>query len=86
MSMNLTTARAAYIKAKTSEYGALRKYAEALTEQFGEGWWNMLARLLTLTAVGAGTMFLAAWRLRMPEWKWAIGIAEADTRPDVDTP
>ena len=41
MSMNLTTARAAYIKAKTSEYGALRKYAEALTEQFGEGWWNI---------------------------------------------
>lgn len=41
MSMNLNAARAAFIKAKASEYGALRKYAEALTEQFGEGWWNI---------------------------------------------
>jgi putative peptidoglycan lipid II flippase len=61
-------------------------YAAANLLPFGEGWWNMLARLLCLTAVGAGTMFVAAWRLRMPEWKWAIGIAEADSRPDVDTP
>ena len=61
-------------------------YAAANLLPFGEGWWNMLARLACLTAVGAGTMFLAAWRLRMPEWKWAIGIAEADSRPDVDTP
>jgi putative peptidoglycan lipid II flippase len=61
-------------------------YAAANLLPFGEGWWNMLARLACLTAVGAGTMFLAAWRLRMPEWKWAIGIAEADSRPDLDTP
>lgn len=39
MSINLNAARAAFIKAKASEYGALRKYAEALTEQFGDGWW-----------------------------------------------
>ncbi|MFM7810043.1 MAG: murein biosynthesis integral membrane protein MurJ, partial [Planctomycetota bacterium] len=61
-------------------------YAASSALPFGEGWWGMFARLVTLTTVGAGTMFLAAWRLRMPEWKWAIGVAEADTRPDVDTP
>jgi hypothetical protein len=41
MGINLNVARAAYIKAKTTEYGALRKYAEALTEQFGDKWWEI---------------------------------------------
>lgn len=36
---NLNLARAAFITSQVKEYGALRKYAEALSEQFGEGWW-----------------------------------------------
>jgi putative peptidoglycan lipid II flippase len=57
-------------------------YGAANALPFGEGWWNTLARLLALTVVGGGTMFLAAWRLRMPEWKWALGIAASDAQPD----
>lgn len=36
---NINTARAAFLTSKVKEYGALRKYAEALSEQFGDGWW-----------------------------------------------
>lgn len=39
MSIALNTARDAYVKSKVTAYGALRKYAEALTEQFGGNWW-----------------------------------------------
>lgn len=39
MSIALNTAREAYVKSKVTEYGALRKYAEALTESFGGNWW-----------------------------------------------
>jgi hypothetical protein len=34
-------ARAAYLTSTASTYGALRKYAEALTDKFGEGWWKI---------------------------------------------
>lgn len=32
-------ARLAFVKETISTYGARRKYAEALTESFGAGWW-----------------------------------------------
>jgi hypothetical protein len=32
-------ARLAFVKETVSTYGARRKYAEALTEQFGDNWW-----------------------------------------------
>ena len=32
-------ARAAFINGQATAYGALRKYADALTEQFGGNWW-----------------------------------------------
>ena len=44
MSTNLEVARAAFISSKVKEYGALRKYAEALTEQFGGNWWMIPAK------------------------------------------
>lgn len=44
MSINLEVARAAFISSKVKEYGALRKYAEALTEQFGGNWWLIPAK------------------------------------------
>jgi hypothetical protein len=34
-------ARAAYLTSTASTYGALRKYAEALTDKFGDGWWKL---------------------------------------------
>ena len=50
----------------------------------GQGWWAHAGRLLTLVATGAGTMVLAARRLHMPEWRWALGMADAEPGP-VDT-
>jgi putative peptidoglycan lipid II flippase len=47
---------------------------------FDGGWWGSLWRLLALTLVGAGTFFVVAWRLRMPEWRWALGMTEAEAR------
>lgn len=44
MSINLEAARSAFITSKVKEYGALRKYAEALTEQFGGNWWLIPAK------------------------------------------
>lgn len=34
-------ARAAYLTSTASTYGALRKYAEALTDKFGQNWWKI---------------------------------------------
>ena len=36
---SIAAARAAFINGQATAYGALRKYAEALTEQFGGNWW-----------------------------------------------
>ena len=47
---------------------------------FDGSWWGNLWRLLALTAVGAGAFFLVAWRLHMPEWRWALGMTEAEAR------
>ena len=55
-------------------------YAVNSALPFDGGWWGSLWRLLTLAAVGAGTFFVAAHRLRMPEWRWALGMTEADAR------
>jgi putative peptidoglycan lipid II flippase len=46
---------------------------------FGEGWWNQLARLASLTCTGAAVVLVMARQLRMPEWRWALGLAETDT-------
>ena len=40
----------------------------------GEGsWWAMAATLAALVAVGGATTLGAAWALRMPELRWALG-------------
>lgn len=36
---SIAAARAAFINGQATAYGALRKYAEALTESFGDNWW-----------------------------------------------
>jgi hypothetical protein len=36
--------RAAYVKGTVGTYGARRKYAEALTELFGDNWWLIPAK------------------------------------------
>jgi hypothetical protein len=51
---------------------------------FGDGWWNQLARLASLTLTGAVVVFVVARQLRMPEWRWALGLAETDTAPPAD--
>ena len=53
---------------------------------FDDAWWGCLWRLLALTAAGGGAFFLVAWRLRMPEWRWALGMTEADARVTDQTP
>jgi putative peptidoglycan lipid II flippase len=51
---------------------------------FGDGWWNQFGRLASLTCAGAATVFVVARQLRMPEWRWALGMAETDTAPPAD--
>ncbi|MBU3729084.1 MAG: murein biosynthesis integral membrane protein MurJ [Phycisphaerales bacterium] len=36
-------------------------------------WWDMAGVLVALVTVGAATMLGAAWALRMPEMRWALG-------------
>lgn len=37
----VSKARAAYMTATASTYGALRKYSETLTDTLGQGWWKI---------------------------------------------
>ncbi len=55
-------------------------YAVNSALPFDGSWWGSLWRLVSLTAAGALTFFLAAQRLRMPEWRWALGMTEAEAR------
>lgn len=47
---------------------------------FGADWWGMCARLACLAAAGALVMFVVAHRLHMPEWRWALGMADPEGR------
>jgi len=47
---------------------------------FDFSWWGMLARLISLTAVGGGTMLFVAHKLHMAEWRWALGMTDAEAR------
>ncbi len=44
----------------------------------GPGKWAEAGRLATMTVAGAATMLLVARRLHMPEWRWALGMADAE--------
>lgn len=37
----IAAARAAFINGQATAYGALRKYADSLTEDFGDKWWDI---------------------------------------------
>jgi hypothetical protein len=44
MGNTLDQARTAYVKGTVGTYGARRKYAETLTESFGDNWWLIPAK------------------------------------------
>lgn len=55
-------------------------YAVNSALPFDGSWWGSLWRLLSLTGTGALSFFVAAHRLHMPEWRWALGMTEAEAR------
>ena len=44
-----------------------------------DAWFQGVIRLLTLTAIGTGIMFLWAWYRGMPEWTWSLGLKKDDS-------
>ena len=71
------------ILATTAVMGVVT-WAVSTALPFGDGWWQQLARLASLTVTGAAVVFLVARQLRMPEWRWALGLAETDPSPPTD--
>jgi putative peptidoglycan lipid II flippase len=71
------------ILAATAVMGVVT-WAVSTALPFGDGWWQQLARLASLTVTGAAVVFLVARQLRMPEWRWALGLAETDPSPPTD--
>jgi len=44
-----------------------------------ESWIGGAGRLLGLTVLGGGLVLLWSWRIRQPEWRWALGMQGADS-------
>jgi putative peptidoglycan lipid II flippase len=69
--------------AKTMLATAAMGLATFLVDQalpLGQGKWAVAGRLLALAVTGGCTMLLVARSLRMPEWRWALGLPEAEAR------
>ena len=67
--------------AKTLLAAAAMSLATFLIDQalpLGQGRWATAGRLLAMTGTGFGTMLLVARQLHMPEWRWALGLAESE--------
>jgi putative peptidoglycan lipid II flippase len=69
--------------AKTMLATAVMGLATFLVDQalpLGQGKWSVAGRLMALAVTGAGSMLLVARHLRMPEWRWALGMADSEAR------